>query len=127
MARDDPRLMQRGLSAYEVAMRYSHPISEAEWVRSLRGKDGLPGKDALPGKDGKPGLSIKGDPGLKGDMGPMPRHEWRGTELRFQQGPDGDNWGAWVDLKGPGGTTTVVSAGAAAPLSVVSWFPVVIL
>ncbi len=30
-----------------------------------------------------------------------PRHEWRGTELRFER-PDG-GWGSWVDLRGPQG------------------------
>jgi hypothetical protein len=30
-------------------------------------------------------------------------HEWDGTRLRFQQGPDGNTWGAYVDLEGPPG------------------------
>ena len=55
---------------------------------------------SAPGVKGDAGA--KGMPGLEGPLGPMPRHEWRGTELRFQQGPDGA-WGAFVDLKGPAG------------------------
>lgn len=43
----------------------------------------IPGK---PGKDGKPGV------------GRIPRHEWRGTFIRFEQ-PDGE-FGPWVNLQG---------------------------
>lgn len=34
-------------------------------------------------------------------MGPMPKHEWQGTKLRFQQ-TEG-RWGKWVDLQGKPG------------------------
>jgi len=34
-------------------------------------------------------------------MGPMPKHEWRGTELRFQQ--TAGKWGKWTDLQGKPG------------------------
>lgn len=34
-------------------------------------------------------------------MGPMPKHEWRGTQLRFQQ--TSGKWGKWTDLQGPAG------------------------
>lgn len=34
-------------------------------------------------------------------MGPMPKHEWRGTELRFQQ--TSGKWGKWTDLQGKPG------------------------
>lgn len=44
-----------------------------------------------------------GAKGDKGDVGPMPEHEWEGTKLRFQQGPDGAQWGEFVDLKGRDG------------------------
>jgi hypothetical protein len=43
------------------------------------------------------------DRGPPGPMGPMPKHEWSGTKLRFEQGPDGNHWGAWTDLRGPPG------------------------
>lgn len=38
---------------------------------------------------------VKGD---KGDKGDIPKHEWKGTKLRFEK-PNG-GWGKWVDLKG---------------------------
>lgn len=40
----------------------------------------------------------KGDKGDAGAVGRPPRHEWRGTKLRFEN-PDG-TWGEWVDLQG---------------------------
>lgn len=44
---------------------------------------------AIPGKPGKPG---------KPGVGRIPRHEWRGTFIRFEQ-PDGE-MGEWVNLQG---------------------------
>lgn len=44
---------------------------------------------------------ITGEKGDKGDAGPMPKHDWSGTALRFQN-PDG-TWGDRVDLKGDPG------------------------
>ncbi len=48
-------------------------------------------------------------------MGPMPKHEWRGTELRFQRAPG--RWGDWVDLRGPtgSGSSAVLYTTEAAP------------
>ena len=83
------------------------------------GKDGAPGKD---GVDGKDGIGLRGDPGPRGrdgppgkpgrdgapgkdgergPVGPMPKHEWQGTKLRFQQ--TDNKWGKWVDLQGKPG------------------------
>lgn len=45
--------------------------------------------------------AAKGDPGDSGETGPMPRHQWRETELRFERAPG--KWGQWVDLRGPRG------------------------
>lgn len=73
--------------------------------RGEPGKDGEPGEPGPkgePGKDGERGP--KGDPGKdgeRGDTGPMPRHQWRKTELRFELEPG--KWGKWVDLKGEPG------------------------
>lgn len=88
---------ERGLSAYELAVRGGFDGTEAEWQKDLQGPKG-----------------DKGDPGPRGPIGPMPEHEWNGTELRFQMAPS--QWGPWVDLKGdkgdPGkGTATVVGGG----------------
>ena len=49
-------------------------------------------------------IQAKGSKGDKGDRGPKgdaPAHEWKGTQLRFEQ-PEG-GWGALVDLQGPKG------------------------
>lgn len=71
------------------------------------GRDGVDGKDGRPGKDGmvgNPGRDGKdGKDGEAGPIGPMPKHEWRGTELRFQLTPK--KWGKWVNLKGPAGSS----------------------
>lgn len=70
-------------------------------IRGPRGQDGSPGKN---GRDGKDGRSItgprgpQGPQGERGVVGPVPKHEWDGTRLRFEM-PNGV-WGLWVDLKG---------------------------
>ncbi|ABX36071.1 conserved hypothetical protein [Delftia acidovorans SPH-1] len=49
----------------------------------------------------------------------MPKHEWRGTELRFQK--DQETWGKWVDLRGPPGSGSVAvlsSVETCAPIGV---------
>lgn len=53
----------------------------------------------IPGPEGPPG-----PPGEPGHIGPMPKHEWRDTELRFEIAPH--QWGKWTDLQGPPGRTT---------------------
>jgi hypothetical protein len=58
-----------------------------------------------------------GPQGPQGDVGPMPLHQWRGSELRFQLSPE--QWGAWVDLQGPPGKDGErVVGGGYAPSSV---------
>lgn len=108
----------RGMDAYELAVRQGFVGSLDDWIKSLKGEDGLNGlstyeiavangfegtetewlkqQEPIPGRPGEPG-----PPGPRGPMGPMPRHEWNGTELRFQLAPD--QWGQWVDLKGDKG------------------------
>lgn len=78
------------------------------------GKDGVPGRDGAPGTDGKDGApgalgprgprglqGKAGEPGPRGPVGPMPQHEWRGAELRFEVAPG--EWGDWANLRGPRG------------------------
>lgn len=60
------------------------------------GPRGAPGRDGSPGADGKDGAD-----GERGPVGPMPRHQWRGTNLRFEK-PDG-TWGKYTNLEGPPG------------------------
>lgn len=51
------------------------------------------GRDGRDGRDGK-----RGQRGEPGHMGPMPRHEWDGSKVRFQKN-DG-TYSDWHDLKG---------------------------
>ena len=56
-----------GRSAYEIAIENGFVGTVAEWLKSLKGKDGINGKDGLPGKDGKDGAD--GLPGKDGTNG----------------------------------------------------------
>ena len=62
-----------GRSAYEIAIENGFVGTVAEWLESLKGKDGIDGKDGLPGKDGADGLPGKdgtnGKDGLPGKDG----------------------------------------------------------
>lgn len=105
------------------------PVIEREVSKIPRPRDGVDGKDGAPGIDGKEGKAGRdgfdgndGAPGAVGEMGPrgprglqgkageagprgptgpMPKHEWRGAELRFEASPG--EWGAWTNLRGPRG------------------------
>ena len=54
-------------SAYEIAIENGFVGTVAEWLESLKGRDGIDGKDGLPGKDGKDGAD--GLPGKDGTNG----------------------------------------------------------
>ena len=56
-----------GSSAYEIAIENGFVGTAAEWLESLKGRDGIDGKDGLPGKDGKDGAD--GLPGKDGTNG----------------------------------------------------------
>ena len=62
-----------GSSDYEIAIENGFVGTDAEWLESLKGKDGIDGKDGLPGKDGADGLPGKdgtnGKDGLPGKDG----------------------------------------------------------
>lgn len=45
--------------------------------------------------------NLKREPGPRGKRGRAPEHEWEGSSIRFKQ--PNDEWGEWVDLRGPGG------------------------
>ena len=64
-----------GRSAYEIAIENGFVGTVAEWLESLKGRDGLPGKDGadgLPGKDGTNGKDGKdgrdGKDGISPDL-----------------------------------------------------------
>lgn len=64
------------------------------------GKQGKAGIRGIPGEPGRPGLNGEpgqpGEKGIQGEKGDIPKHEWFGTKLRFEN-PD-KTWGKWVDL-----------------------------
>lgn len=55
-----------GRSAYEIAIENGFVGTVAEWLESLKGRNGIDGKDGLPGKDGKDGLP--GKDGISPDL-----------------------------------------------------------
>ena len=58
-----------GSSAYEIATENGFVGTVAEWLKSLKGKDGIDGKDGLPGKDGKDGADgLPGKDGVSPDL-----------------------------------------------------------
>ena len=58
-----------GSSAYEIAIENGFVGTAAEWLESLKGKDGIDGKDGLPGKDGKDGADgLPGKDGISPDL-----------------------------------------------------------
>jgi len=71
--------------------------------KGARGKQGVQGRQGDEGEKGSNGK--QGKNGCDGNMGPMPKHQWRGTELRFQL--DCKEWGKWTELQGkPGASGT---------------------
>lgn len=72
------------------------PEPGPQGTKGPKGDQGEPGPQ---GPQGPPGAT--GKPGKPGEMGPIPRHEWQGTRLRFEQRPG--EWGRFVDLRGPRG------------------------
>lgn len=78
-----PKDGQHGASAYDIAKRHGFNGTEAEWLESLKGKDGTPGKD---GKDGLHGKDAFEDAVLLGFVGT--KKEWL-ESLRGKDGSDG--------------------------------------
>ena len=54
-----------GKSAYEIAVENGFEGSEAEWLESLKGKNGEDGKSGKDGEDGKDGINGKDALGIK--------------------------------------------------------------
>ena len=77
-----------GCSAYEIAIENGFVGTAAEWLESLKGRDGLPGKDGadgLPGKDG-----TNGKDGLPGKDGRDGRDGKDGVSPDLTNYPDAD-------------------------------------
>ena len=102
-------------------------------VQGPQGPQGIAGRDGL---DGAPGVSITGlqgvrgvdgidgisgvngttgEKGDKGEIGDAPDHEWRGTSLRFQKGPE--EWGKFVNLEGRPGPSGGSGAGGGSAIA----------
>ena len=83
-----------GRSAYEIATENGFVGTVAEWLESLKGRDGIGGKDGLPGKDGKDGLPGKdgtnGKDGLPGKDGRDGRDGKDGVSPDLTNYPDTD-------------------------------------
>lgn len=81
-----------GKSAYEIAIEHGFVGTEAEWLESLKGVDGLPGKDGKSGADGLPGRDgINGTDGKSAYIIAV-EHGFTGTEnewLQSLKGADG--------------------------------------
>lgn len=88
------------ISAYGIAQKHGFTGSEAEWLASLRGADGLNGANGKDGKDGKDGVNGKdgangndGAPGAQGERGPQGPQGETGPQgergIRGERGPQG--------------------------------------
>ena len=87
-----------GRSAYEIAIENGFVGTVAEWLESLKGRDGIDGKDGLPGKDGKDGADGSdgedGTDGANGKDGITPKLEIREGYWYISY----DNESTWTQL-----------------------------
>ena len=80
-----------GRSAYEIAIENGFVGTAAEWLESLKGRDGIDGKDGLPGKDGKDGADgLPGKNGTNGKDGKDGRNGKDGVSPDLTNYPDTD-------------------------------------
>ena len=80
-----------GSSAYEIAIENGFVGTAAEWLESLKGKDGIDGKNGLPGKDGKDGADgLPGKDGTNGKDGRDGRDGKDGVSPDWTNYPDTD-------------------------------------
>ena len=80
-----------GRSAYEIAIENGFVGTAAEWLESLKGRDGIDGKDGLPGKDGKDGADgLPGKDGTNGKDGKDGRDGKDGVSPDLKNYPDTD-------------------------------------
>ena len=80
-----------GRSAYEIAIENGFVGTAAEWLESLKGRDGIDGKDGLPGKDGKDGADgLPSKDGTNGKDGKDGRDGKDGVSPDLKNYPDTD-------------------------------------
>ena len=80
-----------GRSAYEIAIENGFVGTVAEWLESLKGRNGIDGKDGLPGKDGKDGADgLPGKDGTNGKDGKDGRNGKDGVSPDLTNYPDTD-------------------------------------
>ena len=80
-----------GRSAYEIAIENGFVGTAAEWLESLKGKDGIDGKDGKDGADGLPGKDgTNGKDGLPGKDGRDGRDGKDGVSPDLTNYPDND-------------------------------------
>ncbi len=80
-----------GRSAYEIATENGFVGTAAEWLESLKGKDGIDGKDGKDGADGLPGKDgTNGKDGLPGKDGRDGRDGKDGVSPDLTNYPDTD-------------------------------------
>lgn len=65
-------------------------------LRGPAGPKGAPGRDGIDGSPGAQGP--KGQDGRDGDVGPMPKHQSRSGQIRFENGKP-NKWGRWINLE----------------------------
>lgn len=96
-----------GLSAYEIAVENGFVGTVSEWLKSLKGADGLPGKDGINGVDGKNGIDgvdgKDGRNGVDGQNGADGENGLSAYELAVQDGFDGTPAEWLLSLKGRNG------------------------
>lgn len=129
--RKRPRDGKDGLDADPSLVRQMVEAALADMPKPRNGRDADPAMVVAEVKRAVAQIQLpqvkdgeRGPRGFEGPIGPMPSHEWRGTELRFEESPG--VWGKWVDLKGPkgdqgfGGGVIVQQQGTGTGNS---WFP----
>ena len=84
-----------GKSAYQSYLDTTEdrfPLSEADWVESLRGRDGIDGEDGINGENGLNGENGENASGIQGPKGETGDAVCKETELPPTSGERGKLW-----------------------------------
>lgn len=94
------------LQAFKKGLPQPKDPVAVQGVKGDKGDQGPPGppgpegKQGAQGPKGEPGVGVpgpRGPEGPEGPLGPMPKHEWRGDQIRFEEQPG--VWGRWRSFK----------------------------